>query len=168
MELISRATAKANGLPRFFTGIPCKNGHLSERNTKGNYCLACNMCSVSKYKKRTGYSLPPEYFSAWRQGNKDKTRAYDKRRSNSYTAEKAARRRAATPQFLSLLDKQKIKQIYELARDCSVITGEPYEVDHVVPINGKIVCGLHVPWNLQVIPAYQNRKKRNDFNGESI
>lgn len=57
--------------------------------------------------------------------------------------------------------KDEIKKIYEHARDCSVVTGEPYHVDHIVPIHGENICGLHVPWNLQVLPAEVNAKKSN-------
>jgi hypothetical protein len=67
----------------------------------------------------------------------------------------------ATPEWLTAEQKAEIIQIYNLAKDCQLVTGEPYHVDHIIPIRGKNVCGLHVPWNLQVLPADINVAKSN-------
>ena len=80
---------------------------------------------------------------------------------------RAAKRRAAklkaTPTWLSDTQKSQIESIYWLAKDLRTVCGETYHVDHIVPLKGKHVCGLHVPWNLQVLPADVNLSKGNRF-----
>lgn len=73
------------------------------------------------------------------------------------------RSKNATPKWLTPEQKQEIVAIYEHMRDCRAVTGEEYHVDHIVPLKGEHVCGLHVPWNLQVLPAYINIAKSNIF-----
>lgn len=53
-----------------------------------------------------------------------------------------------------------------MARQMTLATGIPHEVDHVVPLLGKTVSGLHVENNLRVIPMLENRRKSNIFIGE--
>ena len=56
-----------------------------------------------------------------------------------------------------------IEQAYELAALRTKMLGVAFEVDHILPLQGKLVSGLHVPENLQVIPATLNRAKSNSF-----
>jgi 5-methylcytosine-specific restriction endonuclease McrA len=78
-----------------------------------------------------------------------------------YSSGRRARSLNATPKWLSAEQLEAIVAIYRHAMDCTLVTGERYEVDHIIPITNKVVCGLHVPWNLQVLPRAINRRKSN-------
>ena len=76
-------------------------------------------------------------------------------------ADGAARRAGlnkATPKWA---DRIKIKNIYQECIALSKLSGIKYEVDHIVPLKGNNVSGLHVHWNLQIIKATENRSKSN-------
>jgi 5-methylcytosine-specific restriction endonuclease McrA len=66
-----------------------------------------------------------------------------------------------TPPWLSGEHKREIGELYAEARAVSVKTGVPHQVDHIMPINGETSSGLHVPWNLQILTAKENRVKSN-------
>lgn len=68
-----------------------------------------------------------------------------------------------TPNSLNITHLNEIKQIYKKAVEMTRLYKVQFEVDHIVPIKGKGVSGLHVPWNLQIITAKANSKKSNNF-----
>lgn len=78
--------------------------------------------------------------------------------------EERARRRAlelqALPKWLSAEALLKIREWYDLAKHFTQQFG-PHHVDHIIPLRGKNVWGLHVPWNMQILPAALNIKKSN-------
>ncbi len=80
-------------------------------------------------------------------------------------AQITAKRRAAklqrTPKWLSELNLQQIEIFYEAAAALTKELSIRFEVDHIVPLQGKNVSGLHVPWNLQVITKIENLSKSN-------
>jgi hypothetical protein len=84
-------------------------------------------------------------------------------RAISRNRERELKQKSATPKWLSEGHKKQIHAIYEHAKDCSVVSGEVYEVDHIIPLQGKNISGLHVPWNLQVLPMDVNRAKSNKY-----
>jgi len=82
--------------------------------------------------------------------------------SPEYFRKKQSKRRAALHNAIiseSYLDE--IKDVYDEARRLELQDGIQRHVDHIVPLRGRNVCGLHVPWNLQIIPASENQRKSN-------
>lgn len=78
-------------------------------------------------------------------------------------ANRNAAKVSASPRWLSVEQKMQIAEIYAACALRTAETGVKHEVDHIIPLRNKSVCGLHVPWNLQVIPAHKNRSKSNSF-----
>lgn len=78
-----------------------------------------------------------------------------------------ARRRAtllsATPSWLGRSQLEDMRKLYRLSQRLEEQTGVAHQVDHIVPLQSPVVCGLHVPWNLQVITASANASKGNRF-----
>ena len=64
---------------------------------------------------------------------------------------------------VSWANKKKIKRVYELCKMISEDTGAMHHVDHIIPLIGKNISGLHVHTNLQILPASENFKKNNKF-----
>jgi hypothetical protein len=67
----------------------------------------------------------------------------------------------ATPKWLTKAQIKEIESFYDLAEEIQWLSEERLVVDHIVPFQGKNVCGLHVPWNLQILPNSINCKKSN-------
>lgn len=106
-----------------------------------------------------------DYYKA----NADKIKARVKERAERLRVElrpanaeramrRVARKRQATPAWA---DRAAILALYEEAARLSQATGTPHNVDHIVPLQSKLVCGLHVPANMRVIPRADNQSKGN-------
>lgn len=135
----------------------------SERNTKrfmekyyGNEDFRTEY--LAKLRDR---NLNDPKFRAMRKRSRRKYVDSNPDKVASYNQAKRAASRLATPTWLSAEQLEAIYEVYARARKLREETGDPYEVDHIVPLKGKRVCGLHVPWNLQVLPRLTNRSKFN-------
>lgn len=82
-----------------------------------------------------------------------------------YAADRHACKLKRTPKWLTKEQKQEIMKFYALARKRSAESGIEYQVDHIIPLKGRIISGLNVPWNLQVITKSENTRKNNRFVG---
>jgi hypothetical protein len=94
----------------------------------------------------------PERMQALR----DKWNAENRDRKAAHRAARRARLAQALPAWA---DRWMIAEAYHLARLRTRLFGFPWEVDHIVPLAGKTVCGLHVESNLRVVPLTINRAK---------
>lgn len=217
---MSRAEAMVSGLSRYFTGEPCKRGHVAERSVSTRACAECerertrNWARENKDKrsayieenraamrdwtrevwyaenrdkiaeqKRNRYAANPQkhrdrrkkYYWAnrdvqlqknleWRVSNKDWLADYLNGNLHVWakrTAARRARKLKATPAWLSEGQLDAIRKIYSECAMLSKQTGIAHHVDHIVPLKGRLVCGLHVPWNLQILTALDNLRKNN-------
>lgn len=152
------------------------------------YCRKSRILHKEEYAKRriTAYWKNPEYYRQivresaknhpdkirercriWRKKNIEKVRAtfrlYMKTHRYMFNEINARQRLIVKQQTPKWADKEKIRQFYILARKLTKETGIPYHVDHIIPLKGKNVCGLHIETNLQVIPAIENIKKNNQY-----
>lgn len=156
-----REEAKILGKLYYFTGRTCLRGHIANRYTANGNCVDClkEYADANKDKFR-------EAVRRCAQKNREKNRLRISQWAKNNLHKKSAneaRRRAAmmsrTPKWLTKDDKWMIEQAYELASIRSKIFGFAWHVDHIVPLQGKKVSGLHVPNNLQVIPCADNARK---------
>lgn len=99
--------------------------------------------------------------------NKDKMKAARKKWSTEnahvirhLNATRKSHIKRATPQWA---DMNEIKAVYAEAERLTALTGVQHHVDHIVPLKGEMVCGLHVHWNLRPLPWRENVSKKNKF-----
>lgn len=145
----------------------------------------CNM-ELSIIKTKKAIKNNPEYHATYYKNNKEhilkrmkddynknsikykkKVKKYTKNnrgKSNSIKAKYRAAKLRATPKWLTSYQLNEIKLIYIEAIDLAWLNeGEVLQVDHIIPLQGKNVCGLHVPWNLQLLSKSKNCSKNNRF-----
>lgn len=176
MTLVSLSAAKTQGLTRYFTGRVCKKGHIAPRFVSNRTCCECSVSWRDEWRElnteveressrvrmmtwaQSNKEEARNRAGAWRARNLEKARGQARERTRKNPGPgraNAAARRAhkirATP---SWADQKKIYAFYE---SCP----EGYHVDHVVPLRGRNVCGLHVIDNLQYLPAAENLSKGN-------
>ena len=126
-------------------------------------------------QKRRIVNNPDKYRDHWkkyRENNLEKCRERSNKSSKEYYkrfpealqakgARYRARKHQAYPSWLSKEDDSKIKSIYKMCKSISEKTRIEHHVDHIIPLKHDLCCGLHVPWNLQIITKQDNLIKSN-------
>jgi hypothetical protein len=161
---------KASRLPlgRNYTCKICAR----ERSKRWNAENATRKSEYGKVHYSQNKAVYVEYGCRRYQENKNdpvfrgKRRASERRRYQEnpakYRAKNAAKRGdKAMPPWLTQDHLDQLGRIYSACENIVRRTGRPHHVDHIIPLNGENVCGLHVPWNLQILRADLNIRKSN-------
>jgi hypothetical protein len=139
-----------------------------KRDHEVHYTCYCKSCVNTKGL---------EYYYSLREQKKEYQREYARRNrlkwkeQTSYSNRSALydrRVRKAKPPWLSLEQRRRILAWY---KQCNKLNNEgeiKYNVDHIIPINSRYVCGLHVDWNLQILPAEENNRKNNSICNDTL
>jgi len=216
MEIVTLKNAIEQELPRYFTGKPCKHGHICERYVSSYHCVECGKDRAKKWiknnpEKRSASSR--EYVERnkmavaaknkrWWQNNSHKIIEYKAKETEEQAQERRRKRREHArlphnverqrlrrlerwqndPEFrirrkiecqlrrsrirqatLDGVDKSAIERFYREAILLSEKTNIPHDVDHIIPLKHDKVCGLHVPWNMQILTKSENIRKHNKW-----
>lgn len=186
----SKKVAIDRGSTHFFTGKPCKRGHVAPRKTTGHQCVCCERDFWVEYRKRPevrkrlhqhwqrpevrqaakDYNRRPEIRKRTRQREREYNQEYGQRpgvriRHREYQQRREAGKIKATPRWLTQDQLEQMRATYAEAQRLTDVTGIPHHVDHIIPLTHPDVQGLHVPWNLQVLPYDENIRKNNSFDG---
>lgn len=166
---------------KHYEGPPCNKCSETLRYSRSKRCVACVITSHKVWREEN-HDRHLAKSKAWNMANSDKQRANLKEwvrknpeklkkihkayrdRNPHVMAAMAAKRRAAKSKATIWPEYDlAIKTVYFGREMMEDLTGKPYHCDHVIPLRGKNVCGLHVPYNLKVIPANDNMRKGNRF-----
>jgi len=134
----------------------------------------------SEYRAKNRETLR-EYKKAWRLANQEKTKLAEKQyyeakkdkikqyqldykkqnpaKVNALSKKRKTGKKQRTPCWLTPIHFERMETQYKLANILTKLTGQLHHVDHIIPLHGKTVSGLHTPSNLQVILAVENLKK---------
>jgi 5-methylcytosine-specific restriction endonuclease McrA len=151
--------ARAQGVKHYFTGKPCPVGHIALRWTSTQGCVECRgRHQVQFLSTEAGRASQRESQRKYYYANKDARRANVKQwlaknpdRAKILASKSMRSRRRATTKF----GQDGVKAFYAMASKLGLT------VDHIVPLNHPLVCGLHNIFNLQMLPLVDNIKKRN-------
>jgi hypothetical protein len=130
------------------------------------HCKVCSSATAAKWYQNNRESQ----IARVRKWQAENPEAYQRNEKNKrinnpevYRAISSKRRAAKLQRTAAWADKDAIKAIYAEAQRLQEVLGVPMHCDHVIPLQGELVCGLHVETNLQIIPATLNVRKSNKF-----
>lgn len=159
---ICRGCLKEKPFSQFKTDNRLRSGIASQ----------CKVCLTKKSKQWRLRNLKRSLEKAkeYKKKNKVKIRKITRRYVNknrakitSFNAKRRAAKLQRTPKWLTKEDLACIQRIYRKAQAATKRMGVLYHVDHIYPLQGRKVSGLHVPGNLQILTAEENVRKNNRY-----
>lgn len=178
----ARSEAVLLGITTYFTGKPCKNGHLALRNTSDSSCVACRLVFKEGYRKQAAaytkakrdarMAIDPEGTrAAWALWQRERRKEIPEifrergRRNNKVRRQRNPKAKLACTRKRQAAKQQRTPAWAEVRAMTAfyVACPEGMVVDHVIPLRGKLVSGLHVLENLQYLTKLDNLKKGNSY-----
>ena len=155
---------------------PISSFYKQSMNSKDGYQSHCKLCDR---KRKVPWELKnPELVKEYRKTTEENRKKSIERKTwkkayrkqphvraclNASYAKRRAAKLQRTPKWLSEQDLKVIKGFYSIAQMLSKVNNEEWHVDHKIPLQGKMVSGLHVPSNLQLMRGIDNETKRNEY-----
>lgn len=161
----TREQARQEISKAYFTGLVCKQGHIAKRWTATGNCSECQKERTANWAKNN-----PDKHLSYRQSDKRRksTNESSKRhyaKNKVYYIVKDAKRRAQKLLATTIWGQEGVEGFYRKAKELEEMNpGIKYHVDHIVPLAGENVCGLHNEFNLQILTETENKRKGNAWN----
>lgn len=159
--------ARRQGATYYFTGEPCKHGHVCERFTSSRACREC------VYKRNRERTIKENYWvdygdEVYKERKREAARRYYQKNKHKWDEMFAKRRKQErlAKRCSTDRDKLEIKRLKLQAQLATINTGIKHEVDHIIPLIHEKVCGLDKGKNCQVLTKTANRRKAARFNQE--
>lgn len=158
----TREKARLESSKAYFTGLLCKYNHIAKRWTATGNCSECQKLRTAAWTKNN-----PEKHLAYRTSDKRRASTSESSKKHyvknkTYYVIKDAKRRAQKLLATTVWGQENVESFYIKAKELEAVNlGVKYHVDHIVPLVGANVCGLHNHFNLQILTELENKRKGN-------
>jgi len=158
----TQSEALRQGVTYYFTGKPCKHGHVCERFAANKNCREC-----LRIRNRNRTETEDYWIDYGDEQYKERKREYAKKYYQRTAHKRGVQNRRRLEKSARVSTKEgaiELRRVRLEAQLLSIDTGVKHEVDHIIPLVHHKVCGLHVPSNVQILTKAANRQKASRFN----